>query len=388
MIFGIILIGGLYILVIASFFYGWKRLTSFESISNQWTVKVSIVVPMRNESTHITALLNDLSLQSYPNKLIEIILVDDHSSDESATLARKFRQINLQVLSLPAHISGKKAALRTGITVATGELILTTDADCRIGSNWVSAIASYYKQFNPVMILGPVVPISRNPSLLSQKWVEEMELLEFFSLQGSTAGAVAIGHPIMGNGANLAFSKSVFPDFEHIYNQNIASGDDVFAILTLKKKYPGRIAYLKSQEAAVYTILPNSFKSFFGQRGRWTEKSKSYKDAAILFTAGIVFLTNVLLILTLILGFIVGNFLPFLILLGMKTLIDFPFLWSITSFFKERRLMAMFPLAQCFYFFYVCITVFWALAMPIVWKERTIAKGAGQVQESSHLETQ
>lgn len=385
MIIGIILIGGLYTLVIASFFYGWERLKPFTSVSNQWTVKVSIIIPMRNEANHISTLLNDLSLQSYPNKLIEIILVDDHSTDDSVALARKFRQIDLQVLSLQDIFTGKKAALRTGIAAATGELILTTDADCRIGSNWISAMVSFYKQFKPVMILGPVLPLTRKTSSLPQKWVEEMGLLEFFSLQGSTAGAVSIGHPIMGNGANLAFPKSVFPEIEHIYHQNIASGDDIFALLTLKKKYPGRIGYLKSMEAAVYTVLPNSLKSFFDQRGRWTEKSKFYKDAAILVTAGVVFLTNASLLLSMVLGIVLGNFFPFLILLGIKTLTDLPFLWRVTSFFKERQLMVWFPLAQCFYFFYVCITVVWAVMMPIVWKERTINAKTSRIQESCHL---
>ena len=359
-------------MVIASFFYGWEKLTHFHQPTECPPLLVSVIVPMRDEENNITHLLYDLVHQSYPSENIEIIVVDDHSSDRSVEVAKSYSSNNIKVISLPEDYTGKKAALNFGMKNSKGELIITTDADCTLGNNWLRSIVSYYLQENPVMILAPVIPLCNSGSIWEKGW-KEMRSLELFSLSGSTAGSAGIGHPVMCNGANLAFSKAVYQDVEHIYaNTKIASGDDIFTMLELKKKYPGRIHFLKSADASVHTSVSGNLKSFFKQRGRWAAKSRFYKDPAIIFTALIVFGTNLLMLITFIRGFMFYNFLPFFTLLTIKSLIDFLFLFRVTSFFGEKKLMTWFPIAQGVYFFYVCITILFAMIIPNHWKGRSI----------------
>jgi len=372
MIFLVFLIGGIYVLVIASFFYGWEKLRHFDIANETPSLFVSIVIPMRDEEDNILNLLHDLSNQTFPAKDYEIILVNDHSVDHSYEIASGYSFDNLKIISLPDSVSGKKAALAAGIQRSKGELIITTDADCRMKSKWLISIALYYIKAKPVMILCPVVP-SYNLHSQSGKILNEILTLEFYSLLGSTAGAAAIGRPVMCNGANLAFPKNVYQDIQQtLVNTKIASGDDIFGMLALKKKYPGRIHFLKLKDAAVYTTIAGNVKSFFKQRGRWAAKFRFYRDPEIIVTALAVFGINLMLLVTLVYSFLQHNYISFFGLLIIKSLIDFPFLYRVTSFFGKKKLMRWFPVVQSFYFFYVCITVFFALVMPNVWKGRKI----------------
>jgi glycosyltransferase involved in cell wall biosynthesis len=376
MIWIVILVGGPYFILIASFFYGWEKLKVFTIGKEEKSIFISVIIPLRNEEKNITHLLDDLSRQTYPAERYEIIMVDDHSTDHSKESVTKYGGQNCRILSLAANVSGKKEALREGIGNANGELIITTDADCRIKENWLSTMASFYQHEKPVMIMAPVLAYEFLPSTLQSvkpSFLSRMLGLELLSLAGSTAGAAAIGAPVMCNGANLAFSKSIYTEIEHVYlNTGIASGDDIFAMLELKKRYPGRVKFLKSPESTVYSHFPTGVFSFFQQRSRWAAKSRFYKDPIIIFTAITVFGTNFLLLINLLSGILYHNFAPFFVLLLMKSIIDFPFLYRVSAFFGQKKLMVWFPLVQSLYFLYVCITVFVAAVLPISWKERRI----------------
>jgi glycosyltransferase involved in cell wall biosynthesis len=370
MLYLVIITGSIYILVIASFLYGWEKLKSFTPSENSCKTTISVIIPMRNEENSITKLLEALSTQDYPTSLYEIIVIDDHSSDQSVEKALKYEKNNCRVMSLPVNTSGKKAAIRYGIETANNQLIVSTDADCYIGNKWLRSFADYFEKNEPVMMLAPVLTTNsgKHNSIFTQ-----MLSLELMSLLVSTAGASAIGFPIMCNGANLAFVRSVYPEISYLYdNVKVRSGDDIFALLTLKNKYSGRIHFIKSKEASVYASMPPSLNSFIGQRKRWTAKAKFYNDPAIIFTALVVFAINSLLFICLLWWIFKGNFSYFLVLLFMKSAIDFPVLQRVTAFFETKKLMRWFPVVQSFYFLYVCFTVFAAFISPIKWKGRLI----------------
>jgi poly-beta-1,6-N-acetyl-D-glucosamine synthase len=377
MIWLVLLTGGIYIVIISAFFYGWRKLKPLAAKIDSRPF-LSVIVPMRNEQSHISMLLQDLNVQDYSKSSFEIIVIDDHSADESLQMAANCAISNIKIRSLPDSMSGKKAAIHYGIDTSRGELILTTDADCRVGTQWLSSMATYYSRYHPAMILAPVAPIQvpsdekETFSAHNEHWKGAF-YLELFSLLGSTAGSAAVGHPVMCNGANLAFPRTVYPDIEDLYkNQYVKSGDDIFVMLELKKRYPGRIHYFKSKEATVYTAISSNLSDFLNQRGRWASKSKYYRDPSIIITALVVLGINFLLTLCLVLGIIYHDLSCFLLLLLLKSAIDFPFLYSVTSFFERKKLMWWFPFVQSLYFLYVCITVGVAVIVPLGWKGRRL----------------
>ena len=123
--------------------------------------KVSILVPARNESENIQRCLQSLLHQNYPETLLEILVIDDHSEDDTAALAEAIGDTRVKVLRLADYPdlpqqAFKKLALTTGIGEASGSLIVTTDADCFAGVNWLPLIVSCYECNKAKLIAAPV----------------------------------------------------------------------------------------------------------------------------------------------------------------------------------------------------------------------------------------
>ena len=268
----------LYTIFITSLLFAWFHKKVFFSASLKTDIFVSILAAVRNEENTLPELLKSLKKQVYPLEKFEIILIDDHSTDGSYVLMKKFEaaSINTRVLSLSANAEGKKAAIRYGVECAKGELILTTDADCIMNSEWLSTIVSFQQATNAGLIIAPVAYLSNN-SLF-----EKLLALEFASLVATGASSANLGIPILCNGANLAFLKSLYPEDKHVMENNSPSGEDIFFLLNVKKTMRQRIRFLKSFKSIVYTNCPSSLREFINQRKRWFSKSVHYTDPEIL----------------------------------------------------------------------------------------------------------
>ena len=141
----VVLLGLFYVWLILFYLKGWRNLQEFEVVSNKTSTTISVVVAARNEADNIENLLEDLANQSFLQSRFEVIIVDDHSDDDTFQIASNFTLSNLKVLKLESGI-GKKAALHSGISDATNELIVTTDADCRVGEKWLETLAAFYEK--------------------------------------------------------------------------------------------------------------------------------------------------------------------------------------------------------------------------------------------------
>ena len=188
-------------------------------------------------------------------------------------------------------------------------------------------------------------------------------------MTGSGAGAAGIDKPIFCNGANLMFKKQTYMNLQDPLLKKTASGDDTFLLHKIKKKYSGRIKFLKSIEATVKTQGAGKINDFFQQRVRWTSKSRYYKDFDLIMTACIVFLTNLTILYWYIMFFITGS-LFFLFFYSVKTSIDGIFLWPVLKFYKKSRLFYLVPLVQLLYPVYIVFTVISASFLSFKWKGR------------------
>ena len=109
-----------YILRVFTYLLGWHRLHGrTRGIAGKFP-GVSLVIPLRDEEKNVGLLLEDLVNQEYPAESCEIIIVDDHSTDNTAEIIRSFqeRHQGLRLLSLDPSETGKMAALQKGIESA------------------------------------------------------------------------------------------------------------------------------------------------------------------------------------------------------------------------------------------------------------------------------
>lgn len=352
----------------------WRRMpVTALPVAFQPSTAISVVIPIRNEADNILHLLRDLERQRYPRELLEVLVIDDHSDDETATLVEEFilaSGLQAKYLQLENYVKykGKKAAVQVGVEQARGELLVFTDGDCRVGPEWLRSYTFVYETEQPYFISGPVSFHNTHTHF------ERMQLVEFASLIGIGGASIASGQPNMCNGANLAYRKDVFERVGGFAgNETIASGDDEFLLHKVHHAFSGRVKFLKSPEAIVYTLARKTLISFVQQRVRWASKWKSYQSLQVQLVALSVFLVNLLLFLA-IPAVLWGN-LPvcaFLLAYLTKFAVDFLFLREITNFLQARRFLWYFLPLQFVYTPYVLITAVWGLWGRYNWKGRTI----------------
>jgi len=362
--------------IIFGYTIGWYNLNTYKGEERDFQTRASIIIPARNEEQNIITLLNDLITQDFPKELFEIFIVNDNSSDNTKIIVEYFinqhTEYQLKLINISKENPNrayKKKAINMAIEKSKGDLIITTDADCRVGPKWLSSFVSLYESEKPRMIVGPVC--FHNEST----FFEKIQTLEFLSLIAITGGAIRIGKPIMCNGANLVYEKKTFLEAGGFGSDAFSSGDDVFLLLKIRKKFGYRsVRFLKNHNAIVYTEAKKSVKDFFHQRTRWASKNKGY-DPNILMISFTVYMTNLLLVCGLILS-IFNNPMFKYIFLGfiLKSLIELPILIGIGNFVKRSRMfLYSFPLIFV-YPVYIIITGALGIVGSYNWKGRTIKK--------------
>jgi cellulose synthase/poly-beta-1,6-N-acetylglucosamine synthase-like glycosyltransferase len=262
--------------------------------------------------------------------------------------------------------TGKKNALKFGISKAKEDLIILTDADCRVGENWLKSINDFYQNTKPVMIIAPLVYLSDNKLFTIKNFL----VLESYSHIGMTAGFAGMKNPIMCNGANLIFEKKIFYELEDPFCDKYISGDDMFFMLNVKKKYRKKILYLNNLEAVVETDIKENLKDFFLQRIRWASKAGGYKDFSVNFTGIVILLMNYSIFgLFLALFFKIIFLKYFLILFFSKFFIDFLLITKVAIKYKNFKLLIFYLPLQLIYFFYVFWVSFFSQIKKINWKK-------------------
>jgi glycosyltransferase involved in cell wall biosynthesis len=352
------------------------------------TAKISVIIPARNEAQNIGSCLQSIINQSYPKEFFEVIVVDDHSTDNTAAIVAAFNLPYIKLIALKDFVAAdtinsyKKKAIEIAVQQSTGDLIVTTDADCIVPPNWLQTIAAFYEEKKPAFIVMPVL-IHCN-----KKFIEIFQSLDFMTLQGITGASVYKKFHSMCNGANLAYTKQAFIDVNGFTGiDTIASGDDMLLMHKIYKQNPAAVLFLKSGDVIVQTQPVKTVKEFFNQRIRWASKADKYDDKRIFAVLLIVYFFNVLLI-ALPVTAIFNNaiisvhlypititasvFEMWLFLFFTKTIVELIFLFPVAKFFNQQKLLWWFPLMQPFHIFYTVIAGWLGKFGSYKWKDRNV----------------
>ncbi len=341
------------------------------------STRISVLVAARNEAANIQKTIQNILAQNYPSSLFELIIIDDHSEDDTAALVEAEQAPNLRLLRLQEHLSTeeqiysyKKKAIELGISKAKGELIVCTDADCEVPSHWLHLMAQTYEQEQAKFIAAPVEFVK------AKSIFERFQALDFLGMMAITGAGIHARMMRMCNGANLAYPKAVFEElggFQGI--DQLASGDDMMLLQKVAAQYPQEIRFIKSPEALVATELKRNLSSFIRQRRRWASKSGSYQDWRTQLQLGIVWLFCCSLLLSLLLAPFWGweLMLCFGVQLGIKAFVDYQLLASATSFFHRKALLEVFIPALFLHSAYIIMVGTLSLfPQKYQWKGRTL----------------
>ncbi len=343
-----------YVALQAQYILYWRKIKSVPGLPGQ-AKGVSILVVARNESGTIERCLKGLVEQDYPPDRIDILVIDDHSDDDTASIVRQVQDPRIRLLSLRDHPdfihppAYKKSAIALGVTRAMYDTILVTDADCTHSPAWIRTITGQLDISRAVFATGPVM-LTAGKNNLGR--MQEMEYLALMLITGS--GIQSRLHAI-ASGANMAFRKSAFEAVQgYADNYRYASGDDMFLIEKMRDRYPDQIMFVKSLTAIVTTDPAPDWKALLKQRARWAGKNKGLRHPAISLIWGFVGAYHVFLVLAALgalLSFISSW--PFLHLLFFKWASDYLLLQQAALFFNKRTLLRYFIPLQCLYSLYI-----------------------------------
>ncbi|WP_223857711.1 glycosyltransferase family 2 protein [Sphingobacterium micropteri] len=329
-----------YVVLVLYMLRGWFQIPYFNSEQATVSTPVSVLIAARNEEENIARTLDCIVQQDFPKELLQIIVVDDHSTDKTATIVASYASRGVTLLSLNEGDklnSYKKLAISRAIAQASGEIIITTDADCRMGTSWLRTVVSYFEKTGAYMVSSPVAYSEE------KGYFERLQTLEFLYLIGLGAAGIGNKNPTTCNGANLAYRRDLFYEMGGFNGiDNLASGDDELFLHKVAEKYAEKIRFCKSKEAIVYTDAKVTLSGFISQRRRWASKSTKYRDKRVVGLGVSIWLFNLSLIAGL-LQFVVD--LPnihvlFLLAFGMKVLVELVFIYPLCSLVNRHALLA------------------------------------------------
>ncbi len=336
-----------------------------EELKNIELLKISVLIPARNEENSILRCLTSLANQNYNTENFEVIVIDDNSTDNTKNIVVEFissNNLNCQLYFLEGH-SSKKEALKYGIEKSSYDIIATTDSDSVLPRNWLNSIAKEFSK-DAEMLLGPIM--FKN----TVGFLANFQILDMLALQGVEFGTLYYKKPILNNAANLSYLKKSYNNVNGIDIFNTPSGDDIFLLQKFKKQNH-IVQGLLNESFIVETQVQDSFSELLSQRVRWASKSKFYTDGLLVFFSLIVLIQNIFMIFIYLGISLVEKYtLMLIILLFCKWLIDFILLFLVASFFKRMKALFYFIPVQIVYPIYIIIVWLVSIMGGFEWKGR------------------
>lgn len=346
----IVLMVILTIYAIRHYFFTLNRLFAeqrlyYQDIIDSELPKVSVLIPMHNEEKVANLVLNSIINVYYPEDKIEIIPINDHSTDKTKDILEKHSKNYPQIK--PLHIydnktKGKQNIINKAVDIATGEIIVIYDADYIIPKGQIRDLVTFFIDPSVGAVMGKVIPFNANKNLLTLFLT--MERSAGYQIDQQARYNLDL-IPQYG-GTVAAFRRDLFIELGK-FDSNILAEDTE---LTFKLYINGyKVAYANRLEA--YEEVPETWEARAKQLRRWsrghnqvmfkyffklilTDKLKFYQklegilllmiylvpfltllgfiDSIILFFLGEMQIVNYYLFLLAVFGYnVFGNFAPF-----------------------------------------------------------------------------
>ncbi|MFZ0390910.1 MAG: glycosyltransferase, partial [Calditrichia bacterium] len=357
-----------YSAIIIYFFAGIIRIRKQQS-GRQY--RVSVLVPARDEEAHIADCLQSLKQQTYPQELYEVFVIDDHSVDATAAAALKAMsgQPNFRLLqhrNSDEKPTFKKQALKYGLQFASGEIIMTIDADSIAQPQWIEKMAASYGE-DTGMVAGLVSFLPEKEKSIFHK----LQTLEFAGIVFCGAGSLGNGRPIICNGSNLSFRRSAFDEVGgYDSNLHLPSGDDDLLLQNIHYHSRWKVRYALDSASINYTLPVKNYAAFLNQRSRWASKSLHYPSGWIFPILAAIYLFYVLLMLLPV--FILAGLFSWKIYIAgwlLKCIPEALLIYRCLTILKRKDLLPWFGVAQLWQVPYIIFAGWRGFFQKYTWKD-------------------
>jgi cellulose synthase/poly-beta-1,6-N-acetylglucosamine synthase-like glycosyltransferase len=332
-------------------------------------LRVSVIIAARNEEQNIRRCLDAVACLRYPQELLEVILVNDRSTDATAAIVQEYaaRCPFLKLFNaLPATglLHGKSNALSQGFAIATGDIIMMTDADCAVPPGWVDDTVKYFTDDAVGIVPGFT-------AIRAKRLFEAMQTLDWFALFSVAAGANRIGFPVTAVGNNLSVRRKAYDAVGGYEGIPFSITEDYALFHAVVSSTPYKAVFPLDPEMLVVSEPCTTWRDLYNQRKRWFTGGRDMNVQSIaLFAVAWLFHAGLLA------AFAVLPWPTACLALGLKVGADF--ILSLPALFAFRRweLLPAFPVYELYFFLYVLVfpVVVLSGSGKVVWKERTIEK--------------
>jgi len=290
-------------------------------------LKVSIVIPAKDEEDNLPALFRSLEKAISPD--VQLILASDRSTDRTQILMDEFASKHKNTIVLAnteppkVGMNPKHSMLAAASKYATGDVIMFTDADCTVSENWIDAVCRYFQ--NPKIGLVFSAVVTEPGKGITKRYQTHDHLQRFFY----TVGAVGLGCPSGGFGNNLAIRRSTLEDVGGFESIGFSLTEDAQLIAAVRNTGRWKVAVCPFQQALVYAKSQKGLASVAAQEMRWS--------------AGALFGTDRITAL-------MYSFMLAFPLVGAVSFILIPFhLFAVFYYFATVFIISMIPLAGAWY---------------------------------------
>ena len=235
-----------------------KRENTRNSSKPAYYPSVSIIVPCWNEEFTIGGTLHSLLNLNYPKNKLEIIAIDDGSTDGTWDALQKFTTYP-QIKVFHKENGGKHTALNFGLTQSQSELVGCLDADSFVHKDALGTIAHYFEDKN-TMAVTPSVKIHTPQTILQMIQSVEYGWGIFIRKILSYLGALYVTP-----GPFSIFRRTVFAE---VGNYRHAHNTEDMELAMRMQAHHMKIA--NAHNAVVYTVAPRTLPKLITQRVRWT----------------------------------------------------------------------------------------------------------------------
>lgn len=222
---------------------------------------VSIIVPCYNEERTIAATVQSLLALEYPKKKLNIVVVDDGSTDGTRTIAERFAKTYTQVRYFYKENGGKYTALNFGIEVSRGGIVGCLDADSFVAPDALSESVKYLERDPSIMALTPVMKVYRPRNLLEHMQAVEYIFGVFFKKMFDNLASISVLP-----GPFSLYRREVFQKvgtFRHAHNTE----DMEMAF----RMHAHGLKIANAHTAYVHTTVPKTLRTLLTQRVRWSQ---------------------------------------------------------------------------------------------------------------------
>ncbi|MGE5430670.1 MAG: glycosyltransferase [Syntrophomonadaceae bacterium] len=238
----------------------------YKKIPSEELPTVSVIVAARNEEDNIGRCLESLNNLQYPEGKLEILIVDDNSTDSTRPIIENFISDKPKFKCICTthkvdHLKGKTNALANALEIAAGEVIMTTDADCQVPPGWVRSIASYYDK-DVAMVCGYTTQEASDQ-------FSGMQMLDFMYLLTVAAGSMNLNFPLSCIGNNMSYRKSAYKEIGGYEALRFSVTEDFNLLKAMFRMGKYKIIYPLEPEALVESKPCSDMKSLYWQKKRW-----------------------------------------------------------------------------------------------------------------------